>query len=91
MDGIEYNVYVVTYEAALTAGRTTDHVIDQVYLDSAVTGADIEKINGVLGETWQIRVIAEGVQAEGFDNAYTALNTAFGTPGAAGYVSPFSK
>lgn len=91
MDGIVYNVYVVTYEAALTAGRTTDHVIDQVYLDSAVTGADIEKINAVLGETWQIRVIAEGVQADGFDDAYTALNTAFGTPGAAGYVSPFSK
>lgn len=91
MDGIAYNVYVVTYEAALTAGRSTEHVIDQVYLDSAVTGADIERINDVLGETWQIRVIAEGVQADGFDDAYTALNTAFGTPGAAGYVSPFSK
>ena len=40
---------------------------------------------------FQIKVIAEGVQAEGFSDAYAALNTAFGTPGAKGYVSPFTK
>ncbi len=92
MDNIPYNVYVVTYETALKSGeQTPENAIYQVYLDSAVTGADIEKINGVLGDEWQIKVVAEGVQAEGFDDAYTALNTAFGTPGAEGYVSPFSK
>ena len=39
----------------------------------------------------QIKIIAEGVQSEGFENAYVALNEAFGTPGTTGYVSPFTK
>ena len=30
---------------------------------------------------YKIYVIAEGAQAAGFDDAYTALNTAFGVPG----------
>lgn len=39
----------------------------------------------------QIKIIAEGVQSEGFTDAYAALNEAFGTPGSNGYVSPFNK
>ena len=39
----------------------------------------------------QIKIMAEGVQAEGFTDAYAALNEAFGTPGSEGYVSPFNK
>ena len=39
----------------------------------------------------QIKIMAEGVQAEGFNDAYAALNEAFGTPGSEGYVSPFNK
>lgn len=49
--------------------------------------------SGTMSHTgdFKILVVAEGVQAEGFDNAYDALNEAFGTPGAEGYVSPFNK
>lgn len=82
IDEIEYNVYVVTYETALEAGETTsEYAMYQVYLDSEVTNADIEKINEILGTDWEIKVIAEGAQKAGFNDAYDALNAAFGIPG----------
>lgn len=80
--GIKYNVYVVTYGTALKAGATTpEYAMHQVYLDSKVTSSDITKIKETLGDNWEIKVVAEGTQAAGFDNAYAALNTAFGVPG----------
>lgn len=40
----------------------------------------------------EILVFAEGTQSESqHANAYEALNAAFGTPGAAGYVAPWNK
>lgn len=82
INNVKYNVYVVTYGTALKAGqKTSEYAMHQVYLDSKVTGADIEKINETLGGNWEIKVAAEGAQATGFDNAYAALNTAFGVPG----------
>lgn len=81
IDGISYNVYVVTYEKALAKGEVTCDAINQVYLDSKVSNADITKIKATLGDNWYIYVAAEGAQAAGFGDAYDALNTAFGTPG----------
>ena len=82
IDGIKYNVYVVTYEKALKAGEiTAEKAMHQVYLDSKVTNEDVEKFNKALNNNIQIKVIAEGAQAAGFDNAYAALNAAFGVPG----------
>lgn len=90
IDGIEYNVYVVTYGKALKAGEiTAEKAMHQVYLDSKVTNADIEKIKEKLGNNWEIKVVAEGAQAAGFDDAYAALNAAFGVPGTEGY-DPFN-
>ncbi len=86
--GIWYNVYVVTYGTALKTGETTLDAMSQVYLDKEVTTQDIVELKDALGENWHIAVIAEGAQAEGFDNAYDALNTAFGTPGTADYKIP---
>ena len=92
IDGIKYNVYVVTYGTALKAGETTSYyAMQQVYLDSKVTNSDIAKINAALGNNWEIKVIAEGCQAAGFTDAYAALNEAFGTPGSTGYVAPWNK
>ena len=80
--GIKYNVYVVTYGTALKAGETTpENAMSQVYLDSKVTSADMEKLVNALGKNWEIKVIAEGCQSAGFDNAYDALNASFGVPG----------
>ena len=82
IDGINYNVYVVTYGTALKAEETTAlPAMHQVYLDSKVTNGDIEKINETLGENWEIKVIAEGCQSAGFSDAYAALNASFGVPG----------
>lgn len=82
IDGKWYNVYVVTYGSIVPAGeKIAENAMNQVYLDSKVTNEDVEKINNELGKTWEIKVIAEGVQSEGFGDAYEALNAAFGAVG----------
>lgn len=87
IDGVWYNVYVVTYTSELAgatanaAGGVTVDAMHQVYLEATTTQADIEEINKTLNGEWKIYVAAEGTQAQGFDDAFTALNTAFGTPG----------
>lgn len=88
INGVAYNVYVVTYTSALKNGKTTVDAMEQVYLDSKVTNEDITRIKAVLGDNWYIYVVAEGCQAAGFDNAYDALNASFGTPGGEGYTAP---
>ena len=82
VDKVKYNVYVVTYTTAIESGATTpEKAMNQVYLDSKTSNEAIESYVEELGENWHILVVAEGAQAEGFDNAYDALNTAFGVPG----------
>lgn len=82
IEGIAYHVYVVTYNTALApAAATVEHAISQVYLDSSATGEDVAEITKVLGENWDLKVLAEGVQAAGFSGASNALDTAFGVPG----------
>ncbi len=82
IDGIKYNVYVVTYGTALDANaETTEKAMHQVYLDAHTSQEAIASYNEVLGNNWQIKVLAEGTQSAGFEDAYTALNTAFGVPG----------
>lgn len=91
VDGIAYNVYVITYETALAAGATTETpAINKVYLDAAVTN---EQMTGIIEELGEIKVLvfAEGGQEAGFTDAYTALNTQFGDPMAEGYVSPWNQ
>lgn len=87
IDGISYNVYVTTYETKLKSGDVTVDAIHQVYLDSKVTNEDITMIKEALGDNWYIYVAAEGAQAEGFNDAYEALNTAFGDPSDTEYTS----
>lgn len=94
IDGTDYNVYVVTYRSVLATGaETATQALDKVYLDRSVDATQNEngsftykdnKGNEItLGEKDNVKilVIAEGTQAEGFNDAYTALNTAFGAPG----------
>lgn len=80
--GITYNVYVATYETALTKDQQTKtESLTKVYLDAKVTNEMVSEITKTLGADWKIYVVAEGAQKEGFTNAYEALNTAFGEPG----------
>ena len=81
IDGVLYNVYVMTYETVLAPEETTaTQALDKVYLDTKVTNEDMTAILEEL-ETIQILVVAEGAQAEGFDDACVALDTQFGKPG----------
>ncbi len=81
IDGVDYNVYVITYESALAAGATTaTTAIEKVYLDVSVTN---EMQNTILEELGEIKILvaAEGGQKAGFEDAYTALDTQFGKVG----------
>lgn len=92
VDGIAYNVYVITYETALAAGATTENpAISKVYLDAAVTNEQMTEILAELKNEIKVLVFAEGGQKAGFTDAYTALNTQFGDPMAEDYVSPWNK
>ena len=90
IDGVVYNVYVITYESALAAGATTaTNAIEKVYLDTSVTNEGLTEIIAALKGQIKIHVVAEGGQAAGFEgDAYTALNTQFGVPGS---YNPFNK
>ena len=81
IDGVVYNVYVVTYETALTTNDVTVDAISTVWMDSMTTSEDVVELKVKLGEEWKIFVAAEATQADGFADAYQALNTAFGVPG----------
>lgn len=108
IDGINYNVYVVTYRTALSAdAKTVTQAIDKVCVDTNVDCKWDEAKecfyytdgNGNTAYPEQyadengnvtIKVFAEAAQTVTFDNAYDALNTAFGTPGATDYVAPWN-
>ena len=75
---IKYNVYVVTYETALEQNGKTAQAIYQIYLEQTATNADITEAKEVLGDNWQIKIVAQGVQSTGFDDAYAAFEAAYG-------------
>ena len=91
IDGILYNVYVMTYETALEPNKTTaTNAIEKVYLDVSVTNEKMTEIKKALGKI-KVLVYAEGGQKEGFDDAFVALNKQLGDPMAEGYVAPWNK
>lgn len=74
IDGVKHYCAVFTYNEALAVNAVSAPSLLQVFLDSK---ADNDYCNQ-FGETWDIQVLSQGVQAAGFENASTALNTAFG-------------
>lgn len=95
INGVLYNVYVVTHGVAVEAGQTTAPSLFGVYLDAGVDCDDKgyfimrnkARVDVDLSNT-EILVVSEAVQASGWDNAFTALDQAFGTPGS---YNPFEK
>lgn len=88
---IEGNTYMVSeyvYRGAsdvnrhingvLPAGETTYPSFCQVYLKHNATNEDMVAIDGNGNGMLDILVISQAVQVAGFDNAQTALDTAFG-------------
>ena len=88
IDGNNYYVYEYIYKGAsdgsrhvggvLPAGETSYPNLSQVYLKSVATNEDVEALDGNDNGTLDILVLSQAVQAEGFANAQTALDTAFG-------------
>ena len=81
INGIWYCVYVGTYETALDPEQVTKDAIDNVYMPPEITQEDIAYFNDNAQGWNNVYVVAEAVQADGFADAFTALNTAFGEPG----------
>ena len=90
--GVEYRVFVVTYMTELAKGeKTATDAMFNVYLDKYADTTDgVTYTAPVVGyrtaamssnlNNYKILIVAEGCQAEGFNDAYTALNTSFGVP-----------
>ena len=93
IDNVEYRVFVVTYMTKLTKGATTQtDAMFNVYLDkyadttdgkTYTAPANVDYRTAAMSSNlnnYQILIVAEGCQAEGFNDPYTALNTSFGVP-----------
>ena len=89
-NGARYVMAVATYTRELPSNESTSVSLRQVLLDASVTNEDLID----LGEKYSIFVVAQAVQAQGFNevammrtysdtalsNAITALNAGFGVP-----------
>ena len=91
INGIKYNVYFADYYQAVDAGKTTEQLVQGVYLDKSFDSKDDgyyafgKKLDGLenfvstdAGLTVTCPVYAVAVQAAGFDNAADAITAAFG-------------
>ncbi len=96
IDGNNYSLVEFVYKGAqksdgtfvhedgvLPAGETTYPSICQFYMHYDATNEDVEAMDGNGNGLFDIRVISQAVQADGFDDAATALNEAFGEVDAA--------
>lgn len=74
VDETSYHVLVYTYGQPLAVGDTTIPSLKQLYLDKACTNQEAEAI----GDTYQVLALSQAVQTATFQDADTALDTAFG-------------
>ena len=101
IDGNKYFVSEYIYNGAkalggvhengvLPAGDTTYPSLAQVYMKATATNEDCEAIDGNKNGTYDILVLSQAIQTEGFDNAKTALDTGFGESNAVNIARWFS-
>ena len=74
VDGVRYIVKEATYLKVLNPGNTSHPSLLQVVMTHNATNEDME----LLGDAYDIRVLSQAVQADGFKDAKTALDAAFG-------------
>ena len=74
VDNVRYFVWEATYQKALAAGNQAHPSLLQAVLTHHATNEDME----LLGGTYEIIALSQAVQAAGFSDAKTALDTAFG-------------
>lgn len=78
IDGIRYLIMEAIYLKVLEPGNTAHPSLLQVVMTHNATNEDME----LLGDTYEIIVVSQAVQADGFADAKTALDEAFGVPDA---------
>lgn len=83
VDGVNYVVAIVTYlgpssnpNGVLAPGAVSYPSLLQVFLDPSATNEDVE----AFGDTYEIIVVTQAIQTDGFSDATTALNEGFGQP-----------
>ena len=74
VDGVKYDLFVCEYKNVLKPGETTPYSLMQIILDGTATNEDA----AAYGNTYDILVVSQAVQAAGFADAETALNAGFG-------------
>jgi predicted ribosomally synthesized peptide with SipW-like signal peptide len=70
----KYFIAVATYNEVLAPGAITEISLSQIALDKTATNEDVE----AFGDTYQVLVKSQAIQADGFEDAPTALNEGFG-------------
>ncbi len=74
VNGVTYSVYSFTYPSALGAGETSMPSLKQVYMNKGATN----DVVATYGDTYDILVLSQAVQTQGFASAQAALDTSFG-------------
>ena len=70
----KYFIATATYNNVLAPGALTEISLSQIALDKTATNEDVE----AFGDTYQILVKSQGIQADGFADAVEALDEGFG-------------
>ncbi len=78
INGTTYNIMEFVHSDALEKDEVTVPSMLQVYMKSVATNEDCVALDGNDNDKYDILVLSQGVQAAGFANAQTALDTAFG-------------
>lgn len=74
IDGRDFTLYEYTYLKPLAPGETTIPSLKQVYMNKNANNDVVAKY----GEEYDILVVSQAVQVQGFKDAETALDAAFG-------------
>ncbi len=78
IDGENYMVWEAVHSAAVAPKTTTIPSLLQVYMNKNCDNEEVTKVDGNENGTYDILVFSQAVQAAGFADAKTALDTAFG-------------
>ena len=87
IDGVEYVLAVKVYEDALAKDERSAPSLKQIFLAPTANNETTQWF----GNEYNILALSQAVQAEGFDNAEAALNTAFGEVTAENAQAWFNK
>ena len=80
-DPANFILATATYNKVLKPGELTEISLSQIALDPSVNNADLAGF----GDVYQINVISQAIQADGFDGPADALNEGFGKISATNY------